>query len=84
MIKSRRRWALHVACIGERKGAYTVLVGSPEGKSPLERPRRIWEDNIKVDLQKNRIRDSLHYIYLAHDRDRWRALVKAVMNLRVP
>jgi hypothetical protein len=52
VIKSRWRWVLHVACIGERKGAYTVLVGRPEGKSPLERPRRIWEDNIKMDLQK--------------------------------
>jgi len=62
---------------------YRVLVGTPEGKRPLGRPRRRWEDNIKVDLQEVGC-GGMDWIELAQDRDRWRALVTAVMNLRVP
>jgi len=73
----------HVAHMGERRGMYTVLVGIPEGKRPLGRPRHIWEDNIKVDLQEVGC-GGMDWIELAEDRDRWRALVTAVMNLQVP
>jgi hypothetical protein len=69
--------------MGERRGAYRVLVGKPEGRRPLGRPRRRWEDNIKIDLQEVGWGD-MDWINLAQDRDRWRALVNAVMNLRVP
>jgi hypothetical protein len=67
---------------GDRRGAYSVLVRKPEGPRPLGKPRRRWEDNIKVDLQK--VRWVVDWIDLAQDRDGWRALVNAVMNLRVP
>jgi len=67
----------------ERRGVYRVLVGKPEGKSQLARPRFRWEDNIKMDLQDVGCR-SMDLIDLAQDRDRWRALVNAVMNLQVP
>ena len=84
VIKSRRmRWAGHVACMWERRGIYRVLVGKPEGKRPLGRPRRRWEDNIKIDLQEVEC-GSMDWTELIRDRDRWRALVNAVMNLRVP
>ena len=84
MIKSRRmRWAGHVARMGERRGVYRVLVGKPEGKRPLGRPRRRWEDNIKVDLQEVGC-GVMDWIELAQNKDRWRVLVNAVMNLRVP
>jgi len=79
----RRRWAGHVARMGERRGVYRVLVGKPEGKRPLGRPRRRWEDNIKMDLREVGC-GGMDWIELAQDRDRWRALVKTVMNLRVP
>ena len=72
-----------MARIGVRRGVYRVLVGKPEGKRPLGRPRRRREDNIKMDLQK--VGGSCgDWMELAQDRDRWRALVSTVMNLRVP
>ena len=77
------RWAGHVACIGERRGVYRVLVGKPEGKRPLGRPRRSWEDNIEMDLQEMGC-GGMNWIELAQDRDRRRELVNAVMNLWVP
>ncbi|KAJ4450411.1 hypothetical protein ANN_01835 [Periplaneta americana] len=81
-IKSRRlRWAGHVARMGESRNAYRVLVGRPEGKRPLGRPRRRWEDNIKMDLREVGY-DGRDWINLAQDRDRWRAYVRAAMNLR--
>ena len=84
MIKKRRmRWARYVARMEERITVYRVLVGKPEGKRPLGRPRRRWEDNIKMDLQEMGC-GGIDWIELAQDRDRWRALVNAVMNLRVP
>jgi len=84
MIKSERiGWAGHVARIGERRGAYRVLVGKPEGKRPFGRTRSRWEDNIKMDLQEVGC-GGMDLIDLALDRDRWRTLVSAVMNLRVP
>ncbi|KAJ4428321.1 hypothetical protein ANN_24340 [Periplaneta americana] len=83
-IKSRRlRWAGHVVRMGESRNAYRVLVGRPEGKRPLGRPRRRWEDNIKMDLREVGY-DDRDWINLALDRDRWRAYVRAAMNLRVP
>jgi hypothetical protein len=84
VIKSRRmRWAGHVAWMGEGRGMYRVLVGKPEGKRPLGSPRRSWEDNIKMDLQEVGC-GGMDWIELAQNRDRWRALVNVVMNLRVP
>ena len=83
VVKSRRmRWAGHVACMGEGRGMHRVLVGKPEGKRPLGRPRRRWKDNNMI-LQKvgGGCGD---WLVLAQDRDRWRALVSTVMNLRVP
>jgi hypothetical protein len=69
--------------MGEGKVVYRVLVGKPEGNRPLGRPRRRWEDNIRMDLQEVRS-GYVDWIGLAQDRDRWRALMSAVMNLRVP
>jgi hypothetical protein len=80
VIKSRRmRWAEHVARMGEGKGVYRVLVGRPEGKRPLGRPRRRWEDNIKMDLKDTGI-DVANWIQLAQDRVQLRAFVRTVMN----
>jgi hypothetical protein len=82
-IKSRRmRWAGHVARMGGGRNVYRVLVGKPEGKRPLERPRRRWEDGIKMDLREIGW-GGVEWIHLAQGRDRWRAVVNAVMNLRV-
>jgi hypothetical protein len=79
VIKSRRtRWAGHVVRMG---GLYRVWVGKPEGKRPLGRPRHRWEDNIKMDLQEVGC-GVMDWIKLARDRDKWRAVVNAVMNLR--
>jgi hypothetical protein len=67
----------------EVRGAYNILVGRPEGRRPLGRPRRRWEDNIKMDLTEI-VFGNVDWIQWARDRDRWRALVNTVMNLRVP
>jgi len=69
--------------IGERRGVYWVLVGKPMSKRPLGRPRHRWEDNINMELQEVRC-GGMHWIGLAHERDRWRVLVNKVMNLQVP
>ena len=69
--------------MGERRGVYRVLVGKPEGTRQLGRSRRRWKDNINMDLQEVGCR-GMDWMELAQDRDRWRALVNAVMNLRVP
>jgi hypothetical protein len=82
-MKSRRmRWAGHVARMGEGRNVYRVLVGKPEGKRPLERPSRRWENGIKMDLGEIGS-GGVEWIHLAQDRDRWRAVVNAVMNLQV-
>ena len=84
VIKSRRmKWAGHVARMGEKRGVYRVLVGKPEGRRPLGRPRRRWVNNIRINLQEVGC-GYMDWIRLARDRDRWRTLVSAVMNLRVP
>ena len=84
MIKSRRmRCVWHVACMGEKRGIYRVLVGKPEGKRPIGRHRHRWEDDIKMDLQEVGC-GGMDWIKLAQDRDRWLALVSAVLNLQVP
>jgi hypothetical protein len=70
--------------MGERRGAYRALVGKPEGRRPLGRPRLGWEDNIKMDLRKVGWGGGVDWIDLTQDRDRWRALEYTVMNLRVP
>ena len=84
VIKSRRMsWAGHVERMGERRGVYRVLVEEPECKRPMGSPRRTWEDNIKMDLQKVGC-GGMDWIELAQDRYRWRALVSVVMKLQVP
>ena len=84
MIKSRRmRWAGRVARMGEERGAYRFLVGKPEGKRPMGRPRFRWVDNNINDIQEVRC-GYMDWIGLAQDRDGWRTLVSAIMKLRVP
>jgi len=84
VIKSRRiRWAGHVTRMGEGRGVNRVLVGKPGKKRPLGRHRRKWEDNIKMGLQEVGC-GCVDWMELAQDKDRWRALVNAVMNLWVP
>jgi hypothetical protein len=83
-VKSRRmRWPGYVAHMGEGRGVHRVLVGKPEGKRPVRRPRRRWEDNIKMDLQDVG-EGSGDWMERAQDSDRWRTLVSTVMNFRVP
>jgi hypothetical protein len=80
VVKSRRmKWAGHVACMGEGRGFYRVLVRRPEGKRPLGRPKRRWEDSSKLDLREIGI-DESNWIRLAQDRVRWRAFVSKVMS----
>ena len=76
------RWTGHVACMGESRGAYRFLVGKPERRKPPGRRRRRWKDNIKIDLRE--VDGGTDWVDLAPNRDRWRVLVNAVMNLRVP
>jgi hypothetical protein len=84
IIKSRRmRWVGHVARMGERRNAYRLLVGNAERKGPLARLRRRWVDNVKMDLLEIGW-GGVDWIGLAQDKEKWRALVNAVMNLRVP
>jgi hypothetical protein len=81
MKPRRMRWVGHVARM-EKRNAYRILVGKPEGKRPLGRPRRMWVDNIKTDLRE--LGWDGVWIEMAQDRDKWRALVNTVLNLRVP
>jgi hypothetical protein len=84
IIKSRRmRWAGHVARMGEKSYVHRLMMGKPEGKRPLAKPRRRWIDNIKTDLFEIGLK-VVDWIGLAQDRYRWRALVNSVMNLQVP
>jgi hypothetical protein len=80
VIKARRmRWVEHVARLGDVRGAYEILVGRPEGRRPLGRPSRRWEDNIKIDLGEIGFGD-VDWIHWAQDRDRWRALANTVVT----
>jgi hypothetical protein len=84
IMKARRmRWAWHVARMGEKRNAYRLLVGKPEGRRPLGRPRRRWLDNIRMDFVEVG-RGDVDWIIVAQDRGRWSALVNSVMTLRVP
>ena len=84
VVKLRRmRWAGHVARMEDGRGVQRVVVGKPEGKRPMGRPRRRWKDNIKMDLQEVGAGCG-DWMELAQDRDRWRALMSTVMNIRVP
>jgi hypothetical protein len=76
------RWAGYVACVGEKRKVYKVLVGKPKGRRPLGRPRRRWEDGVRMDLREIGL-GGVDWIRLAQDRDQWRAVVSVVMNLLV-
>jgi hypothetical protein len=82
-MSRRMRWARHVVRMGETRNVYRLLVGKTEGKRPLGRPKRRWADNIKIDLLEIGL-GGVDSIGLAQDRDKWRALVNSVMNIRVP
>ncbi|KDR19299.1 hypothetical protein L798_06094 [Zootermopsis nevadensis] len=82
IIRLRVRWAGHVACMGENRNAYRVLVGKPNGKRPLGRPRHRWEDNIKMGLIEIRC-IGMDWIYLGQDRGQWWIFVKMVVDLQV-
>ena len=83
VIRSRRmRWAQHVACMGEIRNAYKLFVAKPEEKRKRGRTRHRWEDNIKTDLQQ--VGWGMDWVDVGQDRDRWRAFINAIMNLRVP
>jgi hypothetical protein len=82
VIISGTRWAENVARVGKTRSAYKTLVGKPERKRPLGRPKRRWEDNIKMDFQD--VEWGMNWIDQAQDRDRWQAVVNGAMNLRVP
>jgi hypothetical protein len=82
-IKSRQmRWAGHVAHMGEERKVYKDLVGKPEGKRPLGRPRRRWEDGIRMDIREIGLGGGVDWIRLAQDRDQWQAVVNVMMNPR--
>jgi hypothetical protein len=84
VVKSLRiRWADYIARTGEMKNAYNILVGKPDGKKPLRRPRHGWEDTIRMDIREIGWQ-VVDWIHVAQDRDQWRAVVNTVMNLRVP
>ena len=84
MIKSRRlRWTGHVAKMEESRSAFKILTGKPTGKRPLGRPRRRWEDNIRMDLEEIGI-NAGNCVDLTQNRDTWGALVNSALNLRVP
>jgi hypothetical protein len=84
IIKSRRMiWARHVPRMGEKRNAYRILVGKPEERRAVGRPRRRWGDIIRMDLRET-VWGGMDWIDVAQDRDQWRALVNTVMNLRVP
>jgi hypothetical protein len=72
-----------MACMGDKRNAYRILVGKPEGKRPLGKPRRMWEDNIRMDLREIGW-SGIDWIDLAQDKDQWKAVVNMVMNFRVP
>jgi hypothetical protein len=83
MTKSRRvTWDRHIACMGEKRNAYMILVGKPEGRRPPEKPRLCWEDNSKMDLREIGW-GRMDWTYLAENRNQWRAVVNTVMKLRV-
>ena len=77
------RWAGHVARMEKGRGAFKIVIGKPAGKRPLERPRRRWEDNIRMDLKEMSI-NTRNWVDSTQDRDYWRDLVNAALNLRVP
>jgi len=83
IISRRMRWARHVACMGEKRVVCRVLVGKPEGRRPIGKRRRRWEGNIKLDLKEVEC-GGMDWIEVAKDRDRWRALLNVVLNIRVP